>query len=75
MAGPVLGVERVVLDRRVEPEAVAVLAVVEGALERLLATAALAAAATAATTTAGCTLVVGSALREDLLGDCSSFLA
>ena len=34
MAGPVLGVDRVVLDRRVEPQAVALLAVVEGALER-----------------------------------------
>jgi hypothetical protein len=44
----VLGVERVVLYRRVEPEAVAVLAVVEGALERLLRSAALAAAAATA---------------------------
>ena len=34
VAGPVLGVDRVVLDRRVEPQAVALLAVVEGALER-----------------------------------------
>ena len=32
--GPVLGVDRVVLDRGVEPQAVALLAVVEGALER-----------------------------------------
>ena len=48
-AGPVLGVDRVVLDRRVEPEAVAVgLAVVEGCLE-VFATAAASAAAAAAT--------------------------
>src|SRR6478736_9125916 len=54
MARPVLGVEGVVLDRRIEPEPVAVLAVVEGALERLLATAALAATATTASTTTTC---------------------
>src|SRR5208283_6142168 len=34
VAGPVLGVDGVVLDRRVEPQAVALLTVVEGALER-----------------------------------------
>src|SRR5207247_2405478 len=34
VAGPVLGVRGVVLDRRVEPQAVALLAVVEGALQR-----------------------------------------
>ena len=34
VAGPVLGVDRVVDDRRVEPQPVALLAVVEGALER-----------------------------------------
>src|ERR1700733_13364176 len=34
VAGPVLCVDRVVLDRRVEPQAVALLAVIEGSLER-----------------------------------------
>ena len=34
VAGPVLGVDRVVLDGRVEPQAVALIAVVEGRLER-----------------------------------------
>ena len=36
VAGPVLGVDGVVLDGGVEPQAVALVAVVEGALERLL---------------------------------------
>src|SRR5688572_29420817 len=50
MAGPVLGVDRVLLDRRVEPEAVAVVAVVERPLEGLAA--ALAAAPSAASAAA-----------------------
>ena len=45
VAGPVLGVDGVLLDRGVEPEPVALLAVVEGALERLRAAPAAAAAA------------------------------
>src|SRR4051794_9841339 len=48
--GPVLGVDRVVLDGRIEPQAVALLAVVERALER---SGALARAAAAARATAG----------------------
>src|SRR3954447_2126861 len=48
MTGPVLGVHRVVLDRGIEPEAVALCPVVERALERLPGTAARAPAARAA---------------------------
>ena len=45
VAAPVLGVQRVVLDGGVEPQAVALLAVVEGALQRLALAAAPAASA------------------------------
>src|SRR4051794_18933364 len=57
VAGPVLGVDRVVLDGRVEPQPVALLAVVEGALERLAGLAP-AAAATAASAAPGRRLLV-----------------
>src|SRR4051812_16798461 len=53
VARPVLGVDRVVLDRGIEPEPVALLAMVEGALERLAGAAPGAAAAAAAGAPAG----------------------
>src|SRR5581483_1296512 len=59
VAGPVLGVDRVVLDGGVEPQAVALLAVVEGPFERPGAARRRAAAAPAAApATAGGTLLV-----------------
>ena len=64
LAGPVLGVDGVVLDRGVEPEAVAVgLAVVEGRLELFAAAAPAAAAATAAPRAAGALAAVALAPR------------
>src|SRR5215213_2377521 len=60
VAGPVLGVDRVVLDGGVEPQPVALLAVVERALERLAA--APAAAAAAAGGAAAWRRLLGSAL-------------
>src|SRR5215216_6486188 len=65
VAGPVLGVDRIVLDRRVEPEPVALVAVVEGALERLLLAPA-AAASTAPATPAALRLVVAVAVLVGL---------
>src|SRR4051794_5177597 len=53
VAGPVLGVDRVVLDGGVEPEPVALLAMVEGALERLAGAAPGAGAAATAGAAAG----------------------
>ena len=63
-----LGVDRVVLHGRVEPEAVALLAVVEGALELLLPAASAAAAASAAPA-ARLVLLVGLAVFGVLVGD------
>src|SRR5918997_642037 len=59
VARPVLGVDGVVLDGGVEPEAVALVAVVEGALERLRLAAPAAAAAPAAPAALRLVLVVG----------------
>ncbi len=65
VAGPVLGVDGVVLDRRVEPQAVALLAVIEGALDRLGA-ARCATAPAPATTAAAAPSGDGSAPRRPL---------
>ncbi len=63
VAGPVLRVGGIVLDRGIEPEAVAVLAVVERALERLRLAGAGAAAPSAASAAAPLRPVVAVALR------------
>src|SRR6185437_3602060 len=74
VTGPVLGVDRVVLDRRVQPEAEALLAVVEGALERRRARARAPAATAAAPPSASAALlrlvlvVALGSLGERLLG-------
>src|SRR4051794_23928256 len=76
VAGPVLGVDRVILDRGVEPQAVALFPVVERALERLGGAAAAAAPAGAATAGLGVRLLVaGLGLGLRLGGLCLGGLA
>ncbi len=68
MSRPVLGVHRVVLDRGVEPQSVALLTVVEGALERSGGAGAAASAAAAPTPAPGSGASVVVAVLVGLLG-------